>query len=92
VVRDAGSEPGTFLNGVRLVRPLPIRLGDHLLLGDRGPTLLLEGLGTAPLMPIARLPNGGSRRWRSTVVVLAALLFAGVLGAAYWVFAGRVRP
>ena len=57
-VRDAGSKHGTFVNGVRLTRPLPVRLGDHLMLGDGGPTLVLEGMGTSPEMPVARRPAG----------------------------------
>ena len=58
VVRDAGSRHGTFVNGVRLTRPLPVRLGDNLMLGDGGPTLVLEGLGTSPQIPVARRPAG----------------------------------
>ena len=57
VVRDAGSEHGTYVNGVRLTRPLPVRLGDRVTLGDGGPTLVLEGLGTSPVMPVARRPG-----------------------------------
>jgi pSer/pThr/pTyr-binding forkhead associated (FHA) protein/S1-C subfamily serine protease len=47
-VRDAGSRNGTFLNGERIQRPTPIRLGDRLMLGPGGPTLLVDGIGTAP--------------------------------------------
>ena len=54
VIRDAGSKHGTYVNGARLTRPLPVRLGDHLMLGDGGPTLVLEGVGTSPLRPVAR--------------------------------------
>jgi len=58
VVRDAGSKHGTFVNGTRLTRPLPVRLGDQLTLGDGGPTLVIEGLGTLPQMPVARRAAG----------------------------------
>src|SRR2546425_4397037 len=48
VIRDAGSKNGTFLNGERVTTPLPVRLGDKIMLGQGGPALLVEGMGTAP--------------------------------------------
>ncbi len=47
-LRDAHSRNGTFLNGQRIVQPLPVRLGDKIMLGQGGPILLVEGMGTAP--------------------------------------------
>jgi pSer/pThr/pTyr-binding forkhead associated (FHA) protein/S1-C subfamily serine protease len=54
VIRDAASRNGTFLNGERVSDPLPIRLGDRIALGQGGPVLIVEGLGTAPALPVAR--------------------------------------
>ncbi|HYT04714.1 MAG TPA: FHA domain-containing protein [Gemmatimonadales bacterium] len=56
VVRDAGSRNGTFVNEERVVEPLPVRLGDRIMLGRGGPVLIVEGLGTAPQMLAARRP------------------------------------
>jgi len=56
VIRDAGSRNGTFVNGERLTEPMPVRLGDRLMLGTGGPALIVEGLGTAPQLPAARRP------------------------------------
>ncbi|HVH08471.1 MAG TPA: trypsin-like peptidase domain-containing protein, partial [Gemmatimonadales bacterium] len=53
-VGDAGSRHGTFVNGERVTAPLPVRLGDRIMLGPGGPVLILEGLGTAPHLPVAR--------------------------------------
>lgn len=47
-LRDAHSRNGTFLNGQRIVQPMPVRLGDKIMLGQGGPVLLVEGMGTAP--------------------------------------------
>lgn len=83
VVRDAGSERGTFLNGVRLTRPLPIRMGDQVQLGDGGPRLLLEGLGTEPLRRVAQPPTWTSRHRRGVLVVALAILLLGAVFALY---------
>lgn len=48
VLLDAESKNGTFLNGDRIVRATPVRLGDKIMLGRGGPLLLVEGMGTAP--------------------------------------------
>ena len=48
VVRDAESKNGTYLNGERITKPMPVRLGDKIMLGQGGPVLLVEGMGTAP--------------------------------------------
>ncbi|HYS21615.1 MAG TPA: FHA domain-containing protein [Gemmatimonadales bacterium] len=53
-VRDAGSRNGTFVNGERVREPMPVRLGDKIMLGPGGPVLLVEGLGTAPLAAVPR--------------------------------------
>jgi pSer/pThr/pTyr-binding forkhead associated (FHA) protein/S1-C subfamily serine protease len=48
VIRDAESKNGTYLNGERIAKPMPVRLGDKIMLGNGGPVLLVEGMGTAP--------------------------------------------
>lgn len=48
VVRDVESKNGTFLNGERIIQATPLRLGDKIMLGQGGPVLLVEGIGTAP--------------------------------------------
>ncbi|HEU5260961.1 MAG TPA: FHA domain-containing protein [Gemmatimonadales bacterium] len=58
VIRDLGSTNGTFVNDERVTEPIPVRLGDRILLGQRGPLLIVEGLGTAPQIPVARPPLG----------------------------------
>jgi pSer/pThr/pTyr-binding forkhead associated (FHA) protein/S1-C subfamily serine protease len=58
VVRDAGSTNGTFLNATPVTAPVPVRLGDRLTLGPGGPTLIVEALGTAPQLAVARAAAG----------------------------------
>ena len=58
VVRDAESKNGTFLNGERINRAMPVRLGDKIMLGQGGPVLLVEGMGTAPVKAVPR-PGAG---------------------------------
>jgi pSer/pThr/pTyr-binding forkhead associated (FHA) protein/S1-C subfamily serine protease len=58
VVRDAESKNGTFLNGERIAKPMPVRLGDKIMLGTGGPVLLVEGIGTAPQKVIPRSQAG----------------------------------
>lgn len=59
VVRDADSKNGTFLNGERISKPMPVRLGDKIMLGTGGPVLLVEGMGTAPQKIVPR-PQAGA--------------------------------
>ena len=59
VVRDAESKNGTYLNGERIAKPMPIRLGDKIMLGQGGPVLLIEGMGTAPQKAVPR-PQAGA--------------------------------
>ena len=54
VVRDVGSKNGTFVNGSRVTVPVPVRLGDKIMLGEGGPVLFVEGIGTAPMPAVAR--------------------------------------
>jgi S1-C subfamily serine protease len=105
-VRDAGSRNGTFLNDERVTAPVPVRLGDRITLGRGGPALIVEGLGTAPQIPVARPPLGLGRRTaeslinravaraqrgrRRTAVVLVVLLAAGVYGV-YWRLSTQVE-
>jgi pSer/pThr/pTyr-binding forkhead associated (FHA) protein len=73
VVRDAESRNGTFLNGERIARPLPVKLGDKIMLGQGGPVLLVEGLGTAPMKAVPR-PAVGQRTMMGMIgKALAAL-------------------
>jgi len=65
LVRDAGSRNGTLVNGERVTTPLPVRLGDRITLGPGGPVLVVDGLGTAPQLPVAR---PGARPARPSVV------------------------
>ncbi|HEY6091166.1 MAG TPA: FHA domain-containing protein [Gemmatimonadales bacterium] len=58
VVRDADSKNGTYLNGQRISSPTPVRLGDKIMLGQGGPVLLVEGMGTAPHLAAVRPPAG----------------------------------
>ena len=91
VVSDAGSRHGTFLNGARLTGPLPVRLGDRLMLGEGGPELVLEGLGTSPQMPIAQRLGRDVRhkvRWLAALAGLIVLVGA-VMGGVYWLLKQR---
>jgi pSer/pThr/pTyr-binding forkhead associated (FHA) protein/V8-like Glu-specific endopeptidase len=69
-VRDAGSKNGTFLNDERVTAPVPVRLGDRIMLGRGGPLLIVEGLGTAPQLPVARAarPPGLGRRTAESLI------------------------
>lgn len=58
-LRDVGSKNGTFLNGERIDRATPVRLGDRILLGSGGPQLIVEGMGTGPMKAAARPAAAG---------------------------------
>jgi len=73
VVRDAESKNGTYLNGERITKPMPVRLGDKIMLGQGGPVLLVEGMGTAPHKAVPR-PQAGASPGQKTVI--------GMIGAA----------
>ena len=77
-VRDAGSRHGTFLNDEPVTTAVPVRLGDRITLGRGGPTLIVEGLGTAPEIRVARRA-GGSRRKLGWLLALAVALVLLVL-------------
>ena len=57
---------------------MPVRLGDRITLGRGGSTLIVEGLGTAPEIRVARRP-GGSRRTLGWLMALAVALVLFVL-------------
>jgi pSer/pThr/pTyr-binding forkhead associated (FHA) protein/S1-C subfamily serine protease len=61
LVRDAGSRNGTWVNGERVITPLPVRLGDRIMLGAGGPMLVVDGLGTMPQLAVARPPGRAPR-------------------------------
>ncbi len=67
VVRDAESKNGTYLNGERITKPMPVRLGDKIMLGQGGPVLLVEGMGTAPQKAVPR-PAAGAPLGQKTVI------------------------
>lgn len=69
VLRDAESKNGTYLNGERVTRATPVRLGDKIMLGQGGPVLLVEGMGTAPLKAVPR-PQAGAGLGQQTVIGL----------------------
>lgn len=70
VVRDADSKNGTFLNGERITKPMPVRLGDKIMLGTGGPVLLVEGMGTAPQKVVPRPAGAGGGLGQKTVIGL----------------------
>ncbi len=92
-VCDAGSKHGTFLNDEPVTTAVPVRLGDRLTLGRGGPTLIVEGLGTAPEMPVARRLGVPRRKlgWLLAVLVPLALLLAGALYGVYRLLSPRVE-
>ncbi len=67
VLRDAESKNGTYLNGERIAQPMPVRLGDKIMLGQGGPVLLVEGMGTAPQKAVPR-PQARAALGQKTVI------------------------
>jgi pSer/pThr/pTyr-binding forkhead associated (FHA) protein/S1-C subfamily serine protease len=67
VLRDAESKNGTYLNGERITRAMPVRLGDKIMLGQGGPVLLVEGMGTAPVKAVPR-PGAAGGLGQQTVI------------------------
>ncbi len=94
VLRDAGSKNGTFLNDEPVMTPVPVRLGDRITLGRGGPALIVEGLGTAPEMPVARRPGDSRRKlgWFLALLIVLALLLAGAVYGVYWLLSTRLTP
>ena len=92
-VRDAGSKHGTFLNDEPVTTAVPVRLGDRITLGSGGPTLIVEGLGTAPEMPVARRLGDSRRRlgWLLAILLALALLLAGAVYGVYRLLSTRVE-
>lgn len=104
-VRDAGSRNGTYLNGERVSGPVPVRIGDKIRLGETGPVLIVEGLGTLPGIPavkaarppaarrtFAQLVGIKSRiRWLSVAVVVLVVLLAGAVYGVYWLLSNEVQ-
>ena len=74
VVSDAGSKNGTFLNGERITRPMPVRLGDKIMLGQGGPVLFVEGLGTAPQKVVTRSQAMGELGQQTVIGLIGAAL------------------
>jgi len=106
MVRDLDSTNGTFVNDERVTEPIPIRLGDRLMLGQGGPVLIVEGLGTSPQLQAARRQARpgprtlramigeaiakAKRRLAAFVALLILVLGAGVYGV-YWLLSGEVQ-
>ncbi|HEY3280117.1 MAG TPA: FHA domain-containing protein [Gemmatimonadales bacterium] len=78
-LRDAESKNGTFLNGERLTRAMPVRLGDKIMLGQGGPVLLVEGIGTGPLKAVPR-PAAGAPLGQKTVMGMIGQALAKAKG------------
>jgi pSer/pThr/pTyr-binding forkhead associated (FHA) protein/S1-C subfamily serine protease len=79
MLRDADSRNGTYLNGTRVTAPVPIRIGDKIMLGEGGPVLIVEGLGTLPSIPAANVGAGPAKRagvGQQTVAKLIGQAFA----------------
>ena len=74
LVRDAESKNGTYLNGERIMKPMPVRLGDKIMLGQGGPVLLVEGMGTAPRKAVPRPPAGASPGQKTVIGMIGAAL------------------
>src|SRR2546422_4437353 len=94
VVRDAESRNGTFLNGERIAQPMPVRLGDKIMLGQSGPVLLVEGMGTAPQKAVPRppaRPGGGGAIGQKTVIGMIGDALAQAKGEAGQDARRRVR-
>ncbi len=53
VVRDARSRNGTYVNGKQLSAEHALKMGDHLLLGEGGPDLIIEHLSAPGVPPSA---------------------------------------
>jgi pSer/pThr/pTyr-binding forkhead associated (FHA) protein/S1-C subfamily serine protease len=83
-VRDVNSRNGTFLNGQRITKPMPIRLRDRIMLGTGGPELIVEGIGTAPSIPaVKRGEKGGEASAApSPAAGLGAKTVMGMIGQA----------
>ena len=58
VVCDVESSNGTFVNDKRITEPIPVRLGDRIMLGAGGPVLVVEGLGTSPGIRVPAAARG----------------------------------
>jgi len=58
VVCDVESSNGTFVSDKRITEPIPVRLGDRIMLGAGGPVLVVEGLGTSPGIRVPAAARG----------------------------------
>jgi pSer/pThr/pTyr-binding forkhead associated (FHA) protein/S1-C subfamily serine protease len=74
VVRDAESKNGTYLNGERIGKPMPVRLGDKIMLGQGGPVLLVEGMGTAPQKAVPRPAAAGGLGQKTVIGMIGDAL------------------
>jgi pSer/pThr/pTyr-binding forkhead associated (FHA) protein/S1-C subfamily serine protease len=74
LVRDADSKNGTYLNGERISKAMPVRLGDKIMLGQGGPVLLVEGMGTAPQKAVPRARAGAGLGQRTVIGMIGEAL------------------
>src|SRR5580704_14045054 len=59
LVRDLQSSNGVFLNGARIAGSSKLTVGDVIMLGQQGPTILMQSLDSdAPVGGTMRVPRG----------------------------------
>jgi pSer/pThr/pTyr-binding forkhead associated (FHA) protein/S1-C subfamily serine protease len=76
MIRDVGSRNGTFVNGERVGDAIPVRIGDKIMLGAGGPVLIVEGLGTGPVVAVPRGVKAGGGLGQQTVLGLISSALA----------------
>jgi len=54
IVRDLGSTNGTFVNGSRIASPTPVKAGDVVLLGSKGPRIEIVSAGASSEAAVPR--------------------------------------
>jgi pSer/pThr/pTyr-binding forkhead associated (FHA) protein len=71
-IEDLASKNGTWLNGVRLARPEPLRHGDLIRIGDTVLVFEVPGQATDTMTEDGRLSDGLTRREAEVLALLAA--------------------
>ncbi|MHA7632412.1 FHA domain-containing protein [Corallococcus sp. M7] len=92
MVRDLGSQNGTFVNRLRIKGEVEIKPGDELSLGNA--TLRLRGSGAGPTMSRTALdpllPRGAQRRLNGVAVAVVAAVVGSAVAALISVVAMRM--